>query len=132
MDNKEKPLTCENCGQEKDKKPLWCMNLFHFSTDAIKDIVWRIDKIWAHVPSEGGNDPWTQSKARGESRAVIEELFNEYTEHASQQTEALQAEIERLKKRLDKDINALLHLGMVKDEQIERLKNIIKDGKLGN
>jgi hypothetical protein len=52
--------------------------------------------------------------------------------HASQQTEALQAEIERLKKRLDKDINALLHLGMVKDEQIERLKNIIKDGKLGN
>jgi hypothetical protein len=53
-------------------------------------------------------------------------------DYASQQTEALQAEIERLKKRLDKDINALLHLGMVKDEQIERLKNIIKDGKLGN
>jgi hypothetical protein len=52
--------------------------------------------------------------------------------HASQQTEALQAEIERLNERLDKDINALLHLGMVKDEQIQRLKNIIKDGKLGN
>jgi DNA repair exonuclease SbcCD ATPase subunit len=46
--------------------------------------------------------------------------------------EALQAEIERLNERLDKDINALLHLGMAKDEQIERLKNIIKDGKLGN
>jgi uncharacterized radical SAM superfamily protein len=50
-------------------------------------------------------------------------------EYASQQTEALQAEIERLKERHEKDITALLHLGMVKDEQIERLKNIIKRWK---
>jgi 2',3'-cyclic-nucleotide 2'-phosphodiesterase (5'-nucleotidase family) len=48
---------------------------------------------------------------------------------ASQQTEQLQAEIERLKERHEKDITALLHLGMVKDEQIERLKNIIKRWK---
>jgi hypothetical protein len=65
---------------------------------------------------------------------VVDKIFitKAMEDYASQQTEALQAEIERLKKRLDKDINALLHLGMVKDEQIERLKNIIKDGKLGN
>jgi hypothetical protein len=53
-------------------------------------------------------------------------------ERLESENEALKTEIERLNERLDKDINALLHLGMAKDEQIERLKNIIKDGKLGN
>jgi hypothetical protein len=45
-----------------------------FESNAIKDLVWKLDRIWAHVPSEGGELPWTQSKAREESRTAINEF----------------------------------------------------------
>jgi DNA repair exonuclease SbcCD ATPase subunit len=110
MDNKEKPLTLQ---EQRD-------NL-----------------IYEHLHRFGENNLFRASldhfrETGNPSGSFYAALHAMLSEHASQQTEALQAEIERLKERLDKDINALLHLGMAKDEQIERLKNIIKDGKLGN
>jgi hypothetical protein len=36
-----KPI-CDHCGKEKDNKPMWCMDLFHFSDDVIiPQFIWN-------------------------------------------------------------------------------------------
>jgi hypothetical protein len=51
----------------------------HFDKKLLNELVWKLDReIWAHVENPNPSEPWTQSKAREESRKLIAEYIGDF------------------------------------------------------
>jgi hypothetical protein len=105
---------------------------WHAMNDGVyfrKDIVWKLDReVWAHVPNPSHSEEWSQSKAREESKKLIEEYIGNFDTIKSSNDryrEALEDCIQIIEKS-----NCLTPLGM---ETINNYKSmfhpLVKEGE---
>lgn len=81
---------------EKPENP----DKIHFDKMLINELTWKLDReVWAHVPNPEPGEPWSQSKAREETRKLIHEYIGNFDE-AKSRIKELEQQNEALKKAL--------------------------------